>query len=465
MISAPQSMVASVKRPAEKRRVEVVIIGAGLAGLTAARELVRAGISSVLVLEARDRVGGRTLNQPIGGGQVVEAGGQWVGPTQTRILSLARELQVKTFKTYNRGTDLGYLGGQRITNPDRDRGSEEAAEFTRAQRELEKLSRTIPLAAPWQAPHAAELDKQTVADWAQKHIKTRGARSQFNMTVTSTLDEPAEISLLYYLPFLRSTGGFRMLDGTTGGAQDSRFVGGSQLLSIKMAEQLGEKVVLGSPVQKVMGWNEDRVRVEARGMVIEADRLIVAMMPADTRRIRFDPLLPPERQGLARNWPGSPVFKANVVYDKPFWRAAGLNGQAVWDVPPVDFSFDNSPPQGTPGVLVAFLSPGEALAREPGRRRQAVVESLAKCFGKQALNPTGYYKMDWGKDAWSSGCVSPVGPGLLTRYGAALRDPVGRIHWAGSETSEVWTGYMEGAVRSGERVAKEVLARRKREEL
>src|SRR5262249_14610031 len=158
--------------------------------------------------------------------------------------------------------------------------------------------------------------------------------------------------------------------------QDSRFVGGSQLLSIKMAEQLGEKVVVGCPVQKVVAWNEDRVRVEARGMVIEADQLIVAMMPADTQRIRFDPLLPPERQGLARHWQGSPVFKVNVVYDKPFWRAAGLNGQAVWDVPPVDFSFDNSPPQGPAGVLVAFLSPGEALAREPGRRRQAVLESL-----------------------------------------------------------------------------------------
>ncbi|HEV3255561.1 MAG TPA: flavin monoamine oxidase family protein [Gemmataceae bacterium] len=440
------------------RRADVVIVGAGLAGLTAARALVKAGLQSVLVLEARDRVGGRTVNQPIGGGQVVEAGGQWIGPTQTHILALARELNVNTFKTYNQGKHLAYLGGKRTTDAQGGLSVAESAEFERAQSELEELAQTIPLAAPWRAPHAEELDKQTLAAWAKKNIQTKGARALFDLTVASSLDNPSEISLLYYLYYLRSAGGFTMLDATEGGAQDSRLVGGSQLLSLKMAERLAAKVVLNCPVRRIVDRGEGPVRVEATGLVVETDRLIVAMMPADTRPIHFDPPLPAKRQRLAEVWPASPVFKVNVVFDEPFWRAAGLSGQAVWDVPPVDFSFDNSPPQGSAGVLVAFLSPGEVLAKDPARRRQAVLEALARCFGERALKPSAYFERDWGKDAWTAGCVSPVGPGLLTRYGTALREPVGRVHWAGTETAEVWTGYMEGAVRSGERVAQEVLA-------
>jgi monoamine oxidase len=446
---------------AAPRRADVVIIGAGLAGLTAARQLVRAGIRSVLVLEARDRVGGRTLNQPVGGGQVVEAGGQWVGPTQHRILALARELRVATFKTYTAGTDLVHVDGRRTTGGQDGLAPADAAELARARRQLEELARTVPLAAPWRTPHAAELDRLTLADWANRNVRTPDARAAFAIGVASTLDDPSEVSLLYYLFFLRSTGGFAVLDATAGGAQDSRFVGGSQLLSLRMAAQLGDRVVVGCPVRRVVQRGDGLVRVEADRLVIEARRLIVAMMPADTRRIEFDPPLPAARQALVRGWQASPVFKVNVVYPEPFWRAAGLNGQAVWDTPPVEFSFDNSPPGGKPGVLVAFLTPGDGLPRDAAGRRRAVLTALAGCFGERALRPTAYLETDWGRDGWTAGCVSPLGPGVLSRYGPALRDPVGRIHWAGTETSEVWTGYMEGAVRSGERAAKEVLARLK----
>jgi monoamine oxidase len=164
------------------------------------------------------------------------------------------------------------------------------------------------------------------------------------------------------------------------------------------------------------------------------------------RRFSFSPLGPEkqrQRSQSGREAPPHPTPK-----EKQIWRAAGLNGQAVWDAPPVGFTFDNTPFRGTPGVLVAFLTAGERLPEGPNKRRRAVLRALAQCFGEKALKPTAYFETDWGKDAWTAGCVSPLGPGLLTRYGTALREPVGRIHWAGTETSEVWTGYMEGAVRS-----------------
>jgi monoamine oxidase len=445
-----------------QRRANVVIVGAGLAGLTAARELVRAGIQAVLVLEARDRVGGRTLNQPIGGGRVVEAGGQWVGPTQTAILALAADLNVKTFKTYNRGKAVFFMGGKRGTG-EGGFALKAYADFALAQKKLERLARAVPLAAPWRASAAADYDKQTLAAWVKKNTQTADARALFDMTVASALGDPSQVSLLYFLFYLRSAGGFKMLDGVEGGAQDSRFVGGSQMLSLKMAKALGERVLLGCPVTKIVDAGKGPVRVEGKRLVVTAKRVIVAMMPADTKRITFDPPLPDRRRGLVRHWQTAPAFKVNVVYDKPFWRADRLNGQGLWDVPPVAFTFDNSPPEGTPGVLVAFLSSAKDLPRAAAQRRQAVLRALARCFGDRALKATGYFETDWGQDAWTAGCVSPVGPGVLTRYGTSLREPVGRIHWAGTETAEMWTGYMDGAVRSGQRVAKEVLDKLKAE--
>jgi monoamine oxidase len=458
-IAAEQGRTATGKG-VERRRVEVVIVGAGLAGLTAARELVKEGCRSLLVLEARDRVGGRTLNQPIGGGHVVEAGGQWVGPTQTQVLSLARDLGVKTFKTYNLGKTVYLLGGKRTTNFDGQFGKKAYADYLQARRKLDQLALSIPPAAPWRAAQAKDFDQQTIGAWVKKHTTTRAARSLFDMSIASTLDDPAKISLLYFLFYIRSAGGFDQLESVQGGAQESRLVGGSQVLCLKMAQPLGKRVVCGCPVTRIVDAGTDFVRVYAKQLLVEAKQVVVAMMPADTRRIRFDPPLPEGRQILVKRWRADPGFKANLVYAKPFWREQNLNGQAISDMPPVEMTFDNSPPAGTPGVLVVFVSdPNTTLPRDVAGRRQALAKALARCFGKRALKPIGYVEMDWGKDLWTAGCVSPLGPGLLAAYGPWLRQPVGRIHWAGTETSEIWTGYMDGAVRSGQRVAKEVLTK------
>jgi monoamine oxidase len=447
------------RTPAQRRQADVVIVGAGLAGLTAARALVQAGIPSVLVAEARDRVGGRTLNQDIGGGHVVEAGGQWVGPTQTHLRKLAEQLGVKTFKTYNQGKSVSWVKGRRSTRAAAGLRPADLLDFAQAQAKLETLARAVPLGQPWEAPRAEAYDTQTVAAWLKENTATASARSLFDLVVEGTLGRADEVSLLYFLFYLHSAGGLDALENTEGGAQDSRFVGGSQLVALRLARELKDCVILKAPVLRVVDRPPERLQVVTAMTVFEARRVVVAMMPADTRRIAFDPRLPAARQALVKGWKGSPAFKVNVVYDQPFWREEGLNGQATGELPLVGMTFDNSPPGGRPGVLVAFLNEtAAARLRSAEPRRQAVLQDLAKYFGDKARRPTGYVEMDWGAERWTAGCVSPVGPGLLTRFGPALRAPVGRVHWAGTETAEVWTGYMEGAVRSGERVADEVRA-------
>jgi monoamine oxidase len=301
-------------------------------------------------------------------------------------------------------------------------------DFARAQAKVEALARTVPLGKPWEAPRADAYDAQTVAAWLKENTATAGARSLFDLVLEGTLGKADEVSLLYFLFYLHSAGGLDALESTEGGAQDSRFVGGSQLVSLRLAAQLKDRVILKAPVLRVVDRPPERVRVVTATTVFEARRVVVAMMPADTRRIAFDPPLPAARQGLVKGWKGSPAFKVNVVYDKPFWREDGLNGQATGELPLVGMTFDNSPPGGRPGVLVAFLNEtAAARLRIAEQRRQAVLQDLAKYFGDSARRPTGYVEMDWGAEKWTSGCVSPVGPRLLTRFGPALRDPVGRF--------------------------------------
>ena len=215
--------------------------------------------------------------------------------------------------------------------------------------------------------------------------------------------------------------------------------------------------MLDSPVLRIVDEKKATVEVESKRLKVLARRVVVAMMPADTRRIAFTPGLPPARRGLVEAWRGDLSIKVNVVYDEPFWRKDGLSGLGLTDRPPIGITFDNSPPDGSRGVLLAFLTES-GVAKDPDVRRAAVLAGLAELFGQRAKRPVAYIENDWSSDGWTTGCVSPVPRNVLTRFGHALRTPVGRIHWAGTETSEAWCGYMDGAVRSGERVAAEVLA-------
>jgi monoamine oxidase len=449
----------------QTRDADLVVVGAGLAGLAAARTAAAAG-AKVVVLEARDRVGGRTLNEEIGDGSVVEVGGQWIGPTQDRLAALARELKVDTFPTYAEGENVLEYGGRlrryRGTIPRLNPAV--LLDVERAQRRLNRLAKRVPLEAPWEAPNAAALDGQTVATWMRRNLATKGGRVLLELGIESVwAAQPEDMSLLDVLFSIHSAGGLQMMFDTEGGAQQDRFVGGSQRIAILMAQALArEDLLREAPVRKIERADHG-VTVSADGATVRARRAIVAVAPTLAGRIAFDPPLPGYRDQLTQRMPLGTVAKCMAIYDEPFWRAEGLSGQATSDVGPVKLTFDNSPPDGSPGVMLGFLEGRRA--RELGRlrpeeRRTAVIDCFARLFGPRAAQPAAYIERLWAEEEWSRGCYGCLmPPGAWTNYGPALREPIGPLHWAGAEYATVWNGYMDGAVRSGEETARAALER------
>jgi monoamine oxidase len=443
---------------------DVVVVGAGFAGLAAARTLDAAG-ADVVVLEARDRVGGRTVNAEIGDGQVVEMGGQWIGPTQERIATLAEAVGVETFPTHTAGDNLLRLHGRvrryRGTIPRLNPLA--LLDVGRGIRRLNRLSRTIDPEAPWAADRAQELDATSFCAWIDRSLLTPTAKRMMRGAARGVFGaEAEEVSLLHLAFYLRAAGGFELLTDTEGGAQQDRFVGGSQLIAIRVAEELGDRVLLDSPVERIE-YSPAGVAARAAGeSAVRARRAIVAIPPPLTSAIEFDPLLPAARRQLAQRMPQGWLVKATAIYSEPFWRADGLSGAALNEEGPVEMTFDNSPPDGSPGALVGFVGGRDARAFAglgKSERREAVLGCFESLFGPRARGAERYLEHDWAAERWSGGGpVCNFATGGWTASGQALREPVGPIHWAGTETATRWAGYMDGAVGSGERAATEALA-------
>ena len=452
-----------MNRANDPARVDVVVVGAGLAGLIAACDLQAADVS-VLVLEARNRVGGRLLNHTLENGAVVELGGQWVGPTQDRVLSLAAELGLGLFPTYTEGEHFLAMGGtvKRYGGEDFDLPEDASADVGEAWERLGLMAAEVPLEEPWRAESAEAWDAQTLDSWLVANAKTETGLGYWRTMVPALFcAETKEISLLHFLFYCRSGGTLDRLVATHDGAQESRLQGGSQLLASRLADRLEDAVRLGAPVTAIRQDDGD-VEVTHDGGVVSAGRAIVAIPPTLAGRIRYSPALPPLRDQLTQQVPMGYVTKVQIAYSEPFWRVEGLSGSVFSLDHEVSVIFDNSPPDLSCGALLGFLE-GKHARRAgklaPEERRELVLSVFAKFFGPRAAEPDEYVERDWAAEEWSRGCYGGrFGTGVWTGYGEALREPVGRIHWAGTETSEVWNGYMDGAIRSGERAAREVLA-------
>lgn len=455
---------------------EVVVVGAGYSGLAAARHLARAGVD-VLVLDARDRVGGRSFTEVSPSGYAVDRGGQWIGPTQDHVAALAAELGVATFPTYTTGEGVELREGVRHTYvgliPTSDPTA--AADGIACMLDLDLAAFEVPLHAPWDAPDAAALDAQTLAGWFDTHLASAAARSILEVAVKAIFGTSSgELSLLFTLFYLHAGGGLTNLARTTGGAQERRFAGGSQQLAEGMAAELGERVLLGLPVDSV-AYGRDDVTVTAHArqadptdhtdpgrhpVCVRARRAIFAMAPVLCGRLDYSPPLPGNRDQLCQRMPMGAVTKVHAVYDEPFWRADGLNGQIVAPDSLLESAFDNSPEDGAHGAIVGFVAGDDCRRMEaagPAARQAAVLDALVRAFGPRAGTPIDVVEQHWPAEPYTrGGPVAFSAPGALTALGPALRQPVGPLHWAGTETATQWCGYLDGALSAGIRAAEEV---------
>jgi monoamine oxidase len=457
------------------RHADAVVVGAGFAGLTATRELVRHG-RSVVLLEARPRVGGRALNAELGGGVISERGATFIGPTQTHIGRLAADVGVGTFPTYDQGDDVYLHDGNRSTYGDTGPTGtappdpEILGDIASVVFKLDQMARQVPVGSPWKAAKAAEWDAQTLKDFllANSDGNPRFIRLVEVVTRAAVGAEPQDISLLWTINFVAASGDehhagtFERNFNTRGGAQQTRLHGGTQRVAKLVARELGDRIVLDSPVRRIAQVPHG-VIVTSDRVVVHAKRAIVAVPPVLSAEIVYEPALPAARENLVARLPQGTLTKVTAVYRRPFWRDKGLTGTAVCLDPPLGATFDDSPEDASVGIVFAFVGGAAARSfnrRTPNDRRAVALESFAKLFGSEALHPIRYLESNWRKQKWTRGCpLAYTGPDVLRRFGPALRQPVGRIHWAGTETSLFWSGYMDGAVRSGERAAREVLRR------
>jgi monoamine oxidase len=445
---------------------EVIVVGAGLSGLSAARRLERAGFD-VRVLEARDRVGGRSLTQTLQG-VAVDLGGQWVGPSQDRVLTLASELGVRTYDQYDVGAKVVQLAGERKTYSGLlPRISTLAlAELGLTMARLETMAKLVPTGRPGAARLAARWDAISVQDWIDRHVHTREAKAVLDIATQMVLaGRPKDVSFLYFLFYVHSGGSLTRLTSTRGGAQAQRIVGGMQSLSLGVAARLHAPVQLRTPVTAIEH-DEDGVVVHHGATTTRAARLILAIPPALAATIDFRPALPADRAALHAQMPMGSAIKCLVAYASPFWREQGHSGEAISDGWPVRATFDASSHDGKLHALLAFVI-DDAERRfgrlDPAARRARVVEQLVRLYGDDAATPLDYVDLDWSQEPYSGGCyVGLMPPGLLTSAGDAMRRPCGRIHFAGTETAKRWCGYFDGAIEAGERAANEVVARLRR---
>lgn len=449
---------------ADKRiEADVCVVGAGYAGLTVAQQLQGAGIS-VAVLEARDRVGGRIWTQALPDVGVIDRGGAWLAPHHDAIFRLSRELGVPTYKTWVKGAHLLVDGdrNRRYTGLIPKISPAAVISIALAQSRVDRLARRVPVDAPWRARRAAKWDSRTVADWVNRSGVRRGIGFDlFEMAVRGLFATDLEdVSMLHLLQLVHGHRSISKLFSIKGGAQENMVEGGAGSIAQRMAEKLGDAVHLGAPVRAV-SQNFAGALVESDRLDVSCRQVVVATPPALTLDISFTPSLPDDRASLYKSAVAGIETKTLIVYESAFWREEGFSGQSAGPGSAAEVTLDASPPSGKPGVIASFTF-GPVAARvdglSPGERRRAVLDELSKRFGGKAGDPVEFVETAWWTEEWSKGCsMAHLPPGVLTRHGHLLREPMGRVHWAGTETAGISHGAIDGAVRSGERAASEII--------
>jgi monoamine oxidase len=444
-------------------RVNTIVIGAGFSGLKAASVLTASG-KTVTVLEARDRVGGRVEAGELCG-RTIDRGAQWVGAGHDLLLAEARRFGMETYLQYAQGKTILSLDGRKIEFKGKvpRMGPISLVELAMLRSRWNKEIKTLPKGAPWNAPKATAWDSQTLAGWSQKNLSTRTTRAFAGLVPKCAYGAQAsEVSYLWLVEMLRSSGGIDYLTNVESGAVDAKFKGGAHQIARRLADELGDRVILSAAVRAVLQ-DDEGVKVTIDKGTFEADDVIVAMPPALCQRIDFGCGISAKRAALQQRMPQSAIIKVHVAYKEPFWRRKGYSGQMATNDRTLGVTMEDTAESG-PALLIGLIEGVNAFelsAISSNERRAKVIDCLAEMFGPEANDVIGYAEKDWLTDEWAHGYVGIMPPGLLTSFGEALREPCGRIHWAGSETAENWYGYMEGALLSGERAANEILARTK----
>lgn len=452
---------------------DVVVVGAGMSGLSAARTLLEAN-KTVAILEGRDRVGGKVRNHYLDNGGVTEVGAAFVGPTQDRVLALADELGLETFLEYNEGSNVAFFGAQMLEIPAEGgvmTGLD--ASSLAALATIDTMAASIDVSGPWSHSNASLWDSMTFGAYLDNAISNDTVRALLDVSTAAVWSaNPEELSLLYVVSYIAAagnattTGSLHSLLDTAEGAQQRRIVGGTGLLPRGLADKIGwDKILLNAPVESVSLQPSGRYLVTASSVSVTAADVIIAMAPPLAARINYDPPLPAHRDQLSQRMFMGAIGKATAIYKTPFWREAGLSGQAASTTGTVRTTFDVSPANGSYGAMLGFIvaDPMRELDTAPlSEIRDLVTEDYVRYFGPKAADVEQWVIQRWDNEVYSRGAPTALaGSGTLTRYGTALREACGGIHWAGTEAAEYWIGYMDGAIRSGERAAREVLGRGK----
>lgn len=444
-------------------QLDTIIVGGGFSGLAAASILHKANKKFIL-LEARERLGGRTHTKHFEDGKYVDLGGQWIGPTQDRMYQLAKEYGVSWYETYNEGKNILDLNKTIRTYtgliPKIDVASLINIDYL--LKKLERLAKQVPLESPWSAHKASEWDRISLEEFVRKHSYTSSCYKVVRAGLETVYAcELNEVSLLHALFYIHSGTNLNNLLSINDGAQQHRIKGGMQLLAERIAEPFAAAVNFNCPVKRVIQ-HDDGVTVEGDDFSFKAKEVIIAIPPVLIVVIDFTPALPLHKTQLIQKLSMGIVGKVLGVYEKPFWRDLGFSGQVVSDEhAPFQTLFDSSPADGSYGVLLAFCIADRArdfFSKDANARKKIAMNSFSKYFGETAAKPIEYIDHCWADEAWSKGCYAAYYPtGAWTNFTNTLSQPTGRIHWAGTETSSVWYGYIEGAVRAGERAANEIL--------